>query len=310
MEEIYSDKWQSNEKQVRKEPADHKEWGRQEVQGTEQVSIGASASTDAKVQKKKISLCPPGGDTTRRLNINREDLWELKKKRQPAKNTSNCHMEANDQAWDLNPKTEQVLETLAILYARFEQVNSALAKADKEFDTEFAQRQDEMDKVKEAQRLAEISAQAVHDGREEYHRLASDFDEAEGTLKEGLGDKRDVDWRTWPWEVREQVVGVEGMRGLGGFENLMRSLGRSSRVFTRDRTDGQCIISCHFLFGWCCLPSSSFYVFVESLLWAVLAAQYCNNHLEHSTADMIPKHGNKYGGCVLGDWNSFIRCHP
>ena len=40
------DKWQSNEQQVRKESAGHKEWGRQEVQWTEQVTGGASASTD------------------------------------------------------------------------------------------------------------------------------------------------------------------------------------------------------------------------------------------------------------------------
>ena len=46
--------------------------------------------------------------------------------------------------------------------------------------------QDEMEKVREAQRLMEISAQAVHDSRLEYQRLASDFDEAEGTLNEGL----------------------------------------------------------------------------------------------------------------------------
>ena len=37
-------------------------------------------------------------------------------------------------------------------------VNSDLAKADKEFDKDFAQMQDEMEKVKEAQRLVEISA--------------------------------------------------------------------------------------------------------------------------------------------------------
>ena len=62
---------------------------------------------------------------------------------------------------------------LAILYARFGQVNSDLANVDKQFDREFAQVQDEMEKVTEAWRLTEISAQAVHDSREEYHRLAS-----------------------------------------------------------------------------------------------------------------------------------------
>ena len=43
-----------------------------------------------------------------------------------------------------------------------------------------------MENVKEAQRFMESSEQAVHDSRQEYHRLASAFDEAEGTLNEGL----------------------------------------------------------------------------------------------------------------------------
>ena len=47
--------------------------------------------------------------------------------------------------------------------------------------------QDESEKVQEAQRLVETSAQGVHDSRQEYHRLATAFDEAEGTLNEGLG---------------------------------------------------------------------------------------------------------------------------
>ena len=58
---------------------------------------------------------------------------------------------------------------------------------DMEFDREFAQMQDELEKVKEAQPLMGISAHALHDSREKYHRLASDFDQAEGTLNEGMG---------------------------------------------------------------------------------------------------------------------------
>ena len=66
------------------------------------------------------------------------------------------------------------------------QGNSYLAKVDKEFGREFALMQDQTDKVNEPQVLVEISAPAVHDSRQEYHRLASAFDEVEGTLNEGL----------------------------------------------------------------------------------------------------------------------------
>ena len=146
---------------------------------------GASATTDGgsgqgSGKKKKISLCLPGGDTTRRPDINRQDRWELQKvldekERRPDK-TYKCQTEANDKVWDRNQKTKRALETLAILQARFEQVNSDLAKVDKEFDREFEQMEDEMEKVKDAQRIMDISAQAVHDSRVP-HRLASDFDE-------------------------------------------------------------------------------------------------------------------------------------
>ena len=57
------------------------------------------------------------------------------------------------------------LETLALLYARFEQVNIDLAKVDKKVDKEFALMQAEMGKAEEVQRLMEISAQAVHESR-------------------------------------------------------------------------------------------------------------------------------------------------
>ena len=44
-----------------------------------------------------------------------------------------------------------------------------------------------MEKVRETKRFVDLTAQAVHNSRETYHRLASDFDEAEGALNEGLG---------------------------------------------------------------------------------------------------------------------------
>ena len=90
------------------------------------------------------------------------------------KKTHTCQTEANDKVWDLN----WALETLAILYVRFEQVNSDPAKVVKEFDRKFAQRQDEMEKVQEAQFMRVAMSN---------HRLASDFDEAEVTRNEGLG---------------------------------------------------------------------------------------------------------------------------
>ena len=41
--------------------------------------------------------------------------------------------------------TEKALETLAILYERFEQVNSDLADMDKKLDTEFEKMEDSME---------------------------------------------------------------------------------------------------------------------------------------------------------------------
>ena len=140
--------------------------------------------------------------------------WE---KQGSPKTTYRCQTEASDKVWDLNRKTERALDTLAILCERFEQVNSDVAKVDKEIDREFAQMQAEMERVREAQGLTEISAQAVHDGRLEYHRLASAFDEAEGALNEGLGgcaqvgcgnghgNECDVDWNRRQERERDEV---------------------------------------------------------------------------------------------------------
>ena len=102
----------------------------------------------------------------------------------------------------------------------------------------------------------------AYGSRLEYYRLASAFDEAEGTPNEGLGcihklvvemttatsamsngngDRMDNGQeylknaclrpamrRTWPWEVREQAGEV---RVLRGFESWRRRLRRSLRGF-------------------------------------------------------------------------------
>ena len=44
-----------------------------------------------------------------------------------------------------------------------------------------------LEKAKEAQRFAEVAAQAVHDRREDYHRLSEDYEVTEDDLNEELG---------------------------------------------------------------------------------------------------------------------------
>ena len=84
--------------------------------------------------------------------------------------------------------TEQALDTLAIQYEGSERANSDPANVNKEFDRECQTIcRTAMGKVKESQRIVEISAQTVHDSRQDYHRLASSFHGAEGALNEGLG---------------------------------------------------------------------------------------------------------------------------
>ena len=75
--------------------------------------------------------------------------------------TCMCQTEASDEVWDLNMQTETALNTLAILFERFEQVNSDLANVAKNFDKLSVEMQATVDKAKEGHRLAEISAQAV-----------------------------------------------------------------------------------------------------------------------------------------------------
>ena len=126
--------------------------GRQEVQGPEQVMGGASASTDGgggqgSGKNKKIIA-----DTLRKLNINREDLWVTPdnprwEKGQPEKDLQVLHG-TERQSLGREPKDGEALETLALLYTRFEQVNSDMAMVDKDLDKEFSRMLDEMEKSK------------------------------------------------------------------------------------------------------------------------------------------------------------------
>ena len=72
--------------------------------------------------------------------------------------TYKTQTEANDKVWDVNRKTEKALDTLEILYVRFEVVSRDLGEVDQVFD-------------EEPQRFAEIAAQQVHDSRMDNHRL-------------------------------------------------------------------------------------------------------------------------------------------
>ena len=126
-------------------------------------------------KKKKISISPLGGRGEilhEKLHINREDLWELQKildgKKGSLKKTYTCQTGANDTVWDLNRKTARALETLALLYTRFEQVNCDLAKVDEDFDKG-------------------VFTDAGRDGKSQRSPTIRDFYEAEEALNEGLG---------------------------------------------------------------------------------------------------------------------------
>ena len=83
--------------------------------------------------------------------------------------TYKTQTEANDKAWDFLGKTEKALETLAILYARFEKVSRDLGAVDQKFDKEFEYLQDALVNAKQAQMLVEITSQQVLDRRLDYH---------------------------------------------------------------------------------------------------------------------------------------------
>ena len=51
--------------------------------------------------------------------------------------TCKSQTEAREKVWDLNKETENVLETLAVLFERFERANSDLADIDKQFDVRY-----------------------------------------------------------------------------------------------------------------------------------------------------------------------------
>ena len=115
--------------------------------------------------------------------------------------------EANNKVWAVNRDPKRAVDTLALLNERFEQVNSDSAHVDKKFDKHYEEMEDDMEIVKQDQRVVEMASQAVHDSRTDDHRLAISFDQAEGALYEGLGVFAQFDC--------EDGGGCRGGRGTG-----------------------------------------------------------------------------------------------
>ena len=92
------------------------------------------------------SACTDGGggqETGKKIKFGRtcgpqkedvEDLWDLLKNLGWKKKASVCKTYKNDEVSNLNEEKEKAMETLAVLYERFEQVNSDLVDIDKKFD--------------------------------------------------------------------------------------------------------------------------------------------------------------------------------
>ena len=70
---------------------------------------------------------------------------------------------------------ERALDTLTLLYERFEQVNTDLANLDQKIDKQFEEIEDATENAKQAQRLVEVASQAVHDSRTSFSVSRSDF---------------------------------------------------------------------------------------------------------------------------------------
>ena len=89
-------------------------------------------------------------------------------------------------------KKSEALDTLAILYARFEKVSKSLGDVDQKFEKRgFAEVEGALDNAKEAQRFAEIAAQQVHDSRGDYRRHSEDHEAAKddlGCIRALVGD--------------------------------------------------------------------------------------------------------------------------
>ena len=87
---------------------------------------------------------------------------------------------------------EKALDTLAILYARFEKVSRDLGEVGRQFDKEFMELQDAWENHKQAQRTLKIASRRVHDSRMDYHRLSGSYEVAEKDLNEELGCTREL----------------------------------------------------------------------------------------------------------------------
>ena len=141
----FSDKWQSNEPEVRKDSVGHR---------MEQIRISRCPTGNGrcrcqhrwrrwprfgKEKRRTISaslvVIPPGSSTSTAKTFGFPE--NLRWKKGSLKHTCKCQTEANAKVFDLNGKTERALRTFALLYARFDQVISDVVIAVKDFDKEF-----------------------------------------------------------------------------------------------------------------------------------------------------------------------------
>ena len=83
----------------------------------------------------------------------------------------------------------------------------------------------------------EISAQTVHDSRETYHRLASDFDEAEGSFERVAGMLSQADEEMTTATIAMLVS--TGDRGENGQDYAKKAFALLNKVLTEEDGDGQ-----------------------------------------------------------------------
>ena len=124
--------------------------------------------------------------------------------------------------------------------AAVQQVDSDFAKVDKDFDNDTHGCWPRWKKSKETQRFVEMTAQAVHDSRETYHRLASDFDEAEGSFERGAGMLTQADEEMTTATIA-MLVGT-GDRGENGQDYAKKAFALPNKVLTEEDRDGQHVI--------------------------------------------------------------------
>ena len=198
----------------------------------------AASSASERAERAESGVGKKSKTQYKYLNVTSDDLWRIRDKLDGKKSslgrTYKMNTEANNKVYDLSQQAMKYLETLALLYANFEQICTEKREVEEQFDGDF---DDSLRKLSESRarcvKVAATYARIEEDLNEGLRVVRSQFhDTAEATMSLSCG-KNDRDNNEVLY-LQETLALVDSLLARethdDGFEVVVTERGRSLGV--------------------------------------------------------------------------------